>query len=348
MAVYNADNKAFYYMGRIDFSNPAAPLLIYAGSNITCRFTGTCIKITIDNMCMGEYNSVGAVIDGIQYKIELSKESGAKEYTVAEGLPEGEHSLMIFKRQAAAHYFRFISAECDGEVLPPDKKYGLKLEYYGDSVSAGEVTEAVYYEAHQDPENHGGIYDNSYFSYTFSLARKLNAEFYNNSQGGLALFDKTGYFCGPELETMKGLEFTYNKLSYVPYAPCGVSDWDFSRYTPDIVVFAIGQNDANPKPEAIFDKDYAEKWKAKYKEILLDLKQRYNSPKFILITTVLEHDKRWDEVLDEICAELDSPDVMRCRFRRCGAATPGHPRITEQEEMALELEKFIRENVIAE
>lgn len=342
MAVFTADNSAFSYMGRVDFSDKSAPMLIYAGSSIRCRFKGTYLKVTLDNVCMHTYTSFGAVIDGLQYKIDMKNENGAAEYTVAEYLADEEHTLILFKRQAAAHYFRFISLETDGEVLPANEKYDLKLEYYGDSVSAGEVTEALYYDGHCDPENHGSIYDNSYFSYTWILARRLNAQFYNNSQGGLALFDKTGYFYDKDLT---GLETTYNKLSYVPYAPMGLTEWDFSSYTPDIVVFAIGQNDANPDPKAIFDKEYAEKWKAKYKEIVLELKERYGNVKFLLITTVLMHDPRWDEVLDEIKEELGDY-VYRYRFNRNGAATPGHPRATEQTEMAVELEQFIRANML--
>ena len=342
MAIFTADNSAFSYMGRIDFSEKKAPLMIYAGSNIRCRFKGTYLNVTVENIAMGEYYAIGAIIDGVQYKTELKNENGEMTVKVAENLSNEIHTLILFKRQAASHYFRFISLETDGELLPYEQGYDLKLEFYGDSVSAGEVTEAVYYDEHQDPENHKGFYDNSYFSYTWLTARKLNAEFYNNSQGGLALFDKTGYFYDKDLT---GLETTYNKLSYVPYAPMGMTAWDFSRYTPDIVVFAIGQNDANPDPKAIFDKEYAEKWKAKYKEIVLELKERYGNVKFLLITTVLMHDPRWDEVIDEIKKELGDY-VYRYHFKRNGAATPGHPRITEQNEMALELSEFIRENMM--
>ena len=38
MAVFTADNKAFAYMGRVDMSDPKAPMLIYAGSNIKFNF----------------------------------------------------------------------------------------------------------------------------------------------------------------------------------------------------------------------------------------------------------------------------------------------------------------------
>lgn len=341
MAVFTADNKSFSYMGRIDFSRPDAPMLIYPGSNIRFKFKGTSLRIMIENIPMNNRMWIGALVDGIQQKIEISNDTGVQEITLAENLDDTIHTCMIFKRMAAAHYFRFLSAET-GDILPDDHKYDLKIEYFGDSVSAGEVCEAIYYEGLCDPENHESSYDNSYFSYTFSAARKLNAEFNNNSQGGLALLDHTGYFYGPDIETLTGLESTYDKLSYVPYAPCGVSEWDFGRYTPDIVVFAIGQNDAFPKPEAVFDRQYTEMWKAKYKEILLTLKEKYGKAKFIIITTVLKHEIKWEYILDEICAELADPDVTRLRFRRAGKATDGHPRITEQEEMATELSDYIR------
>ncbi len=341
MSVFTADNKAFSYMGRTDFSDPKAPMLIYAGSNIRFCFRGTSLAITIENIPMNDNMWIGALIDGVQKKIPIENNRDRQRIVIAEGLEDDKtHSCMIFKRQAAAHYFRFISAEAD-EITEFDHTYDMKLEFFGDSVTAGEVSEAVYYEGISDPENHGSTYDNSYFSYAFSAARKLNAEFNNNSQGGIALFDHTGYFYGPDIETLTGLESTYDKLSYVPYAPCGVSDWDFSRYTPDIVIFAIGQNDANPRPEAVFEKEYTEKWKSRYKEIISDLKKHYGNVRFIITMTVLRHDMKWEEILDELCAEFNDPSVIRFRFRRTGAATDGHPRITEQEEMAIELADFI-------
>ncbi len=342
MPVFTADNKAFSYMGRIDFSDPKAPMLIYAGSNIKFRFSGTSLAVTVENIPMGENMWIGALIDGVQKKIPLENNGTQQRIVIADGLEDRMHTCMIFKRQAAAHYFRFISAEAD-DISEDAHSYDMKLEFFGDSVTAGEVSEAVYYEGMSDPENHLGSYDNCYFSYAFSAARKLNAEFCNNSQGGLALLDHTGYFYGPDIETLTGLESTYDKLSYIPYAPCGVSQWDFTRFTPNFVIFAIGQNDANPRPEAVFDKEYTEKWKARFKEILSDLKKHYGSnTRFIFTMTVLRHEMKWEYIIDELCAELADPSVTRLRFKRSGAATDGHPRITEQEEMALELTDYIR------
>lgn len=332
-------------MGRIDFSTANEPLFIYAGSMVKAKFTGTKIAVIIKNQPMGEYSSFGAVIDGIQYKLDLAQNNSEHSYLIADNLPDGVHTLTVFKRQAAAHYFRFCGIELDegAEILSADESYKLKLEVFGDSVSAGEVTEAVYYTGHVDPDDHKGVYDNSWFSYPLMTAGKLNAYIHNNSQGGIALLDKTGYFCGPEIDTMLGVESTYDKLSYVPYSDEGMTEWDFSRYTPDVLVMAIGQNDQNPNPAAIHNPDYAKKWREKYKEIVTDLQSKYNGVKVVLILTVLMHEEIWDHQLDLIVDELADENVRHLRFKRCGKATPGHPRIPEQEEMAEELSTYIKD-----
>ena len=341
-----ADNNAFVYTGRIDFENKKEPLMIYAGSMVETKFTGRSVGIYVKNQSMFVYTAIGVLVDNVQYKLELADSEEEQFFNIPGSLEEGEHTLVVFKRQAAAHYFRFCGIETDegAKVFAPEKNYTLKIEVFGDSVSAGEVTEAFNYEGCVDPENHNGIYDNSWFSYPLILGRRLGAQVFDNAQGGIALFDKTGYFCGPDRETLIGVESTYDKLSYVPYSRQGMTEWDFSRFTPDLVIFAIGQNDPNPCEKETKSREYVEKWKGKYKEIISDLKKRYGKQvRVVMILTVLMHDPRWDTYLDEIERELRDDTVRHYRFRRCGQATPGHPRMTEQVEMAEELAAYIRE-----
>lgn len=342
----SADNKAFVYTGRIDFEDKKEPLMIYAGSMVETKFTGSSVGIYVKNQSMFVYTAIGALVDGVQYKFELTDSEEEQFFNIPAELEEGEHTLVVFKRQAAAHYFRFCGIETDegSTVTAPEKKYNLKIEVFGDSVSAGEVTEAFNYEGCIDPVEHNGVYDNSWFSYPLILGRRLGAQVYNNSQGGIALFDKTGYFCGPEQETLVGVESTYDKLSYVPYSRQGMTEWDFSRFTPDLVIVAVGQNDPNPCEKETRSREYVEKWKNKYKEILGELKRHYGKQvRVVMILTVLMHEPRWDTYLDEIERELGDETVRHYRFRRCGQATPGHPRMTEQVEMAEELNSYIRE-----
>ena len=59
-----ADNSNYQYMGRIDFENPKAPTIIYAGSMIKTKFTGKSIKVAIKNIHACYENSIGFIIDG--------------------------------------------------------------------------------------------------------------------------------------------------------------------------------------------------------------------------------------------------------------------------------------------
>ena len=136
----------------------------------------------------------------------------------------------------------------------------------------------------------------------------------------------------------------YDKLEYSPYKP--TKQWDFTKYTPDCVIIAIGQNDSAPDPEAIKRPDYRRMWKDKYIEMLSVLMEKYPKAEFVLILTALRHDKTWDAAIDEIAAEVNSPRVRHFLFTRNGDVTNGHPRATEQTEMAEELYVYLKSNIL--
>ena len=93
----------------------------------------------------------------------------------------------------------------------------------------------------------------------------------------------------------------------------------------------------------ISDPSYREKWKSGYKGIVNSLRGHYPKAVFILLLTVLCHDSEWDKAVEEIKNELggESRGFYHFMFKRTGKATPGHPRIPEQYEMAEELTAFI-------
>ncbi len=337
MNKFTPNDPALEYTGRIDFENIARPMFIWAGSNVKTRFTGSSISVTLRNIPFNCDTHFGVLVDGVFKKIFFKETDEDELYTLAENLPVGEHTFELIKTMAGQEYFELCALETDGELLNPDSEYKLNIEVYGDSVSAGEVVEALYYEGQTDPEGHANKFDNAYFAYPQILGRMLNARVHDIAQGGIALFDGTGWFCA---ENLTGMESVYDKLAYTPYYTR--KTWDFSRFTPDFVIFAIGQNDNHPDPDCIKRPDYRRKWKDKYIEILQDLMGKYPDARFILTLTVLNHEAVWDEVLDEVCTEVNSERVLRFKFSRNAAATCGHPRATEQAEMAAELAEFIR------
>lgn len=338
------------YMGRIDHSDPDAPALFWAGSQIRFNFKGTSLKISVVNHSYWGELALGVILDGEMIKIPLSPENNGREVllTAAEGLPDTNHEAIIYKKHAANQLLVFKGVEIDGTLLEKPALPRLKMEVYGDSVCAGEVIEAVEYVGQCDPDGHNSRYDNVWNSFVMQTARNLDAQIHNNCQGGIALFDGTGYFHHPDYI---GLESTFDKLCYFPEG--GVSQWDFSLYTPDIVVIAIGQND---KHNGRTDKDdidisdpvYRMEWQTAYIKMVRTLNDKYGSPKFVLTTTILMHDPEWDKAIDEIKDRLNEMGIRAYHnmFSRNGAATPGHPRLPEHNEMAEELTAFIKNNVL--
>ena len=230
--------------------------------------------------------------------------------------------------------------EIDDEatVLDMPPKPELKIEVYGDSVSAGEVSEAVAYTGKEDPQ-HEGEYSNSWYSYAWMTARMLNAQIHDIAQGGIALLDGTGWFCEPEAV---GMETAWDKIHYNPAFGTSMQ-WDFSKYVPQVVIVAIGQNDSHPEDymKLEYDGERAMKWRKHYRSFLEKLREMYPDAHIICCTTLLCHDSAWDKAIGEVVEQTQDEKITQYLIRRNGNGTPGHLRIPEAEKMAEELSVYI-------
>lgn len=342
------DHEGLRYSGRIDFENAQAPVFVFAGSCVSLRFSGSCIGAVISNHRNYGSNYIGYILDGVQGKILLEsggeyESGGAQErqgLCLGKNLGQGEHELLLFKRMDACHYFTFHGFELEdgSRVLSPPGLLARRMEVFGDSVSCGEVSEAVDYVGKEDPE-HDGEFSNSWYSYSWITARRLNAELHITAQGGAALLDRTGWFCGPDFV---GMESIYDKIQYNPQLG-PLKEWNFNRWTPHVAVVAIGQNDANPENYMAedYESEKAVNWRKRYRAFVERLMALYPKACFVLTTTILGHDAGWDRAIDQVCRELDSPRVHHFLYGKNGCGTPGHIRIPEAEKMAEELSAYI-------
>ena len=296
--------------------------------------------MTVENRNLYWDNYVGAIVDG-QQKKWLLKKKGQTEIVLVDEQEGGEHEIIVFKRKDGCHEMIFCSLELSdgGRLLSPPVVPERKIEVYGDSVSAGEVSEAEDYLGKEDPV-HNGEYSNSWYSYGWMTARRLNAQIHDIAQGGIALMDKTGWFFEPNAI---GMESVWDKVHYVP--ELGKSTlWNFSQYTPDVVIVAFGQNDSHPydyMKEDFYGKR-AVLWRKRYGEFLKNLRAKYPQAQIICCTTLLCHDKAWDASIEQVCRQLADERISHYMFRRNGSGTPGHLRVKEAEEMAKELAVYIK------
>lgn len=342
-AAVSLSDRRLSYSGRIDWENKERPELIFPASSLTFRFFGRKAVLAVENKRACWENDLGAWVDKEQKRWRLNHE-GVTTIVLVEEDEDREHEILLFKRQDSCHTVTLCSLTLsqNAKLLEPPEKPRRRIEVYGDSVSAGEVSEAVDYVGKSDPI-HQGEYSNSWYSYAWIAARMLNAELHDIAQGGIPLLNGTGWVAPP---VYPGMEFMWDKVHYHPQLG-RVTNWNFSLYRPHLVIVAIGQNDSNPADIMKEDRKgkKAEAWKRTYKELIMQIRKNYPKAVILLATTILEHHRNWDLAIDEVYRDLQKNDARLFHFfySRNGCGTPGHVRIPEAEEMAGELVSFINQ-----
>lgn len=334
------NDERLFYSGRIDWSDPETPIFIYPCTSVAMRFTGDKLKICVENRRAYWNNSLGCILDGEQLVFPLLEEGVTVLEIPVKQTEKAEHEALIFKRQDACHEVKFLDIEIEdgGSLLEVTQRPSRRIEVYGDSVSAGDVVEAVDYIGCEDPE-HNGEYSNGWYSYAWITARRLNAQIHDVAQGGAALLDQTGWFHAPDYI---GMETIWDKIRYNPELG-EMLKWDFNHYIPQLVIVAIGQNDSNPEDYMKDDVhgEKAERWRQHYKRFLKNIRGIYPKAHIVCCTTLLYHDEAWDRSIGQVVRELEDEKITQYIFKRNGKGTPGHLRIPEAEEMAEELSGYI-------
>lgn len=329
------------YSGRIDWEDMNAPVFVYPCSSVRFIIKGKAGKLLAENRHAYYENALGILVDGCYGGKLTLPDKGAAELDFSEYLDGAEHEITIYKLMDACHYFIFrgILAEENGCVRKAQPAPRRKMEFYGDSVSAGEVSEALDHRGLPDPKDHNGRYSNSFYSYAWITARKLKTQIHNISQGGIALLDGEGYFAMPDTLGMLSI---YDKITYYPQLG-PVKEWNFGDYIPQAVIVAIGQNDAHPVNYMAedYEGEQAVRWRKKYGDFIGILRQKYSQAYIILTTTILEHHPAWDKAIEETAQRFGDERVFYFKYRNNGCGTPGHIRIPEAEQMAQELAAFI-------
>jgi len=331
-----ADSPQLNYSGRIDWQDPQAPAFAYPGTGVEFRFQGTSLKLELseDNWNTGNYVDIYIDNSPVPKTIKLEPKRFGKStiiYDIAQGLEDKAHDVVLVKRNDyITGEFKFHSVIVDGKILSPEPDSQRLIEVYGDSISAGAVVEYDQTGV-QDPENNHEALSNAYYSYASVLARDYDAELSLIAQSGASLVDGFGFW---HRET--GMETFFDKVKPLRDAPT----WDFTHQTPDLVIIALGQNDS---ATINIGKDMAAvEWKQRYKQLIVKLRAKYPEAYFVGMFPNMYHDRQWDNYLSEAITEYrQENDDLRVFSLIHQQVTPGHPRISEQQQMADTLKNFI-------
>ncbi len=324
-----ANDPNILYTGRIDFTNPLAPVLSWSGSSVIANFQGTSIKATLNEMGGNYFYFI--IDNGTPNKIALS--GGTKTYTIATGLSDTTHKIELYKRTEAINWpTAFVNFIIDNgkELTEPPPRPIRKMEFYGDSITAGLALDGA-------NDDMAATNTNAYLTYGAITARNLNAEAHIIAVSGIPLVRSSG-----------GSDNMPNNYYYRLRGEIGSSYWDFNQWKPDLILINLGQNDkwANvTQAEAV----------PAYVNFVNTLRTRYGdstAKKIPIILALGSMDATYSgspwpsyiqQAIDSLHSAYSDNNVYKVIFPWCGIWA--HPHAPQNAAMAQQLTDFIIDNI---
>jgi hypothetical protein len=332
-------HKNISYMGRVEQVENKYAEIYWPGTSVTINFKGTEIKAILKNGKESTY--FYAILDGNEQEAKKIKADTIQSaIMLASGLQDTNHSLQLFKlTDNTTHTFFYGFELADGSVILdanplPDRK----IEFYGNSITAGHGVDVL-------PENNDSgspEFFNNYRTYAALTARHFNAQYSCIARSGIGVMVSWFPIIMPEM---------YDRLN----PSDSTSKWDFSKYTPDIVVINLFQNDMwltaspnHPQFKARFGTTPPDVPTIiqSYQSFLKSIRGKYPNATIICALgsmNATQKDSPWPGYIEEAVKGLSDSKIVTHFFPYKN--TSGHPKVAEQKVMADDLIDFIDKNI---
>lgn len=334
--IVKSNDPHICYDGRVSVNQDSA-MLSWPGNSITINFKGTGVKALLRDEKGTNYFKV--IVDG-QLMPDIQLDSSKQWYMLASGLQKGEHTVQLFKRtewvfgRTWFYQFQLDPGTTISKAPAPKKR---KIEFYGNSITCGYgVLDTSGRDRGTPP------FEDNYLSYAAITARHFNAAYSCIARSGIGIL--ISWF--PQV-----MSEMYDRL----YGDDETVKWDFSQYTPDIVVVNLFQNDSwlvlqpqheefkhrfgttAPTPDQII--------KA-YQDFIESIRVKYPNAYIICALGNMDATKEgaaWPGYITKAVENMDDKKITAHFFPYKNTA--GHPHINEQQAMADDLIKYIEENI---
>lgn len=330
-------NPEITYWGRVDTTMIKGVDLYWSGTSIKLNFEGKSIYALLKDETGNNYYNI--ILDHDRVSLLRPKTSKAY-YKLASNLSRGKHTIEIFKRtewDRGKTTFYGFKINNNAKLLQKSPPKERKIEFYGNSITSGYAVEDV--SGKDSPE---GTFTNNYLSYAAITARHYNAKYHCISKSGIGVTVSWFPLIMPEL---------YNRM--IPQDPN--SKWNFSLYSPNIVVVNLLQNDSwlvNMAENENFKNTFGTHVPNNvyvinaYQQFISNLRAHYPNASIICMLgnmDVTKQNSKWIGYVKKAVTNLNDNNIYShiVPFK----ATPGHPSIKEQEDIAQSLIQFIDKNI---
>ena len=337
-AFVNAASPNLEYMGRINYKDTTATFY-WPGTSVQMNFEGTGASAVLNDENGQNYFYV--VIDG-KITTKLKTDKGYKSYRLIDGLSSGKHTVQLYKLTEARYgntCFYGFKINDGGKILTKTAPKKRKIEFYGNSITSGYSLEDTMGDSNK-PE-----YFNNYLTYASITARHFDAQYSFISKSGIGVMISWFPMIMPEM---------YDRLDPTD----STSKWDFSKYTPDIVVVNLLTNDLdlinNPK-----DGNFIARFGTKkpdddfiigsYKNFISSLRKKYPNASIICTLDAWKDPEsdghHWPGYITKAVALMNDPKIYTHFFDYKKHNKKGHPKAIDHQKMAESLISFIDGNI---
>ena len=343
---YEAEEQYVKMLGRTHSENGVLWLAHSAsGVEFTVKGTQCSVKIVGDSLIgvNGSQARFAAYVDGERVLDEMINQKEAV-YDIFSFETEKEVTVTLVKVSEAANSILGIDeiTVAAAEDIAPTAEKNLKIEFIGDSITCG-------YGVDDEDRNHHFSTDteDATKAYAYKTAQLLDADYSLVSYSGNGIV--SGY-------TTQGVKVSEQQLSK-KYECFAVSygngsngfkassvNWDFSKFTPDIIVINLGTNDNSYTGK---DEELIREYTEAYTEFLKQVRKNNANSHIICTLGVMGAD-----LYDAICtaaenytAETGDENISVFRLSTqdgsTGYAADWHPTAATHDKAAAELADYI-------
>jgi len=330
------NDPGIYYEGRV-IKKPDAAELSWPGTSVTILIKGTNISAVLKDGDTANYYNV--IIDDKNI-FKIHTDTLKQSYELASGLSKGTHKVQLFKRtewDKGKTWFYGFETSRRTRLLPAPVQKKRKIEFYGNSITCGYAIEDS-----SDKDSEHGYFENNYLTYAAITARHFDAQYYCIAKSGIGILISWFPLIMAEM---------YDRSDPTD----STSVWDFSQYTPDVVVINLFQNDSwlikMPEHEQFkyrFGNEAPQEGVivASYKHLVEKLRNKYPNAHIICALGNMDATKEgspWPGYVQQAVEQLGDPKIYTHFFKYKN--TDGHPKVAEQKAMADSLIAFIDKNI---
>ena len=317
----------------------------YSGSGIEFFFAGR--ECTIHLVSDDQYDDpvhaarVAVYVDGERTQDFLMDEP-EKDVTIIRREDDTIAYIRVIKISEVSDSVLGIGKATVVGMVSPLTDLPLKIEFIGDSITCGYGVDGRF-----EVDTYKTANEDCTKAYAYLAAERLNADYSLVSMSGYGIV--SGYTATGEKLGDKIIPQYYETLgnSYATFGDgfrCDRLPWDFTQFTPDIVVINLGTNDSSYCKDEAKCREYIDG----YKDFLVTVRKRNPEAKIICTLGIMgtELCESMETAVAEFKMETGDESIWTMRFEeqnqeRDGVVVDWHPSAATHLRAAVKLSRFI-------